>query len=58
MTPQKMTRELLEQLINNYNISTKKAPELAMFAVDLFLSYEKIYDTNFWFEVMDELESL
>jgi hypothetical protein len=58
MTPQKMTREILEQLINNYNISTKKAPELAMFAVDLFLSYEKIYDTNFWFEVMDELESL
>jgi hypothetical protein len=58
MTPQEMAKVLLEQLISNHNVSTKKAPELAMFAVDLFLSYEKIHDTNFWFEVMDELESL
>lgn len=58
MTPQEMTKILLEQLINNHNVSTKKAPEIAMFAVDLFLSYKTIYDNDFWFEVMDELESL
>lgn len=58
MTPQKMTRELLEQINDVANVTPKESFAIAMLAVDFFMSYEGIYDDTFWFEVLDELESM
>jgi hypothetical protein len=58
MTPQRMTKELLEDLINNYDITPKLAVQMAMFAVDKVINYEDIHTSDFWMEVMDELENL
>jgi hypothetical protein len=58
MTPQRMTKELLEDLINNYDITPKLAVQMAMFAVDKVINYEDIHTSDFWMEVMDELDNL
>jgi hypothetical protein len=58
MTPQEMTQELLEELINNYDITPKIAVEMAMFAIDKVVNYEGIYNSDFWIEVMEELDNL
>jgi hypothetical protein len=58
MTPQEMTQELLEELTNNYDITPKIAVEMAMFAIDKVVNYEGIYNSDFWIEVMEELDNL
>lgn len=58
MTSKQMTRELLEELINNYDITPRQSVQMAMFAVDKLINYENIHTSDFWIEVMDELDNL
>ena len=58
MTSKQMTKELLEDLINNYDLTPRQAVQMAMFAVDKVINYEDIHTSDFWMEVMDELENL
>ncbi len=63
MTPQEKAKELVDKFINDVGvISTRRAKQCAIIAVDEILSNKSIiktiWDIEFWQEVKSEIEKL
>lgn len=52
-----MADQKINELIDIYGMQEAEAIEVAMFAVDLVLSYRNIYNENFWMEAMDYMDN-